>query len=254
MNSIAERLRSLADAGYKAFQSSLIPTVPKDRFIGVRTPQLRSLAREMLADGSAQDFLSQPLPHSTFDEMQLHAFMINSMKDFGKAMSETERLLPHIDNWATCDQLSPAVFRKDHVRLMAAIDRWMSDGNENTQTEPCLTAREGLSSEQAGAYKGETRQYTVRFAIKMLMQHYLDAPHFSPECLEKVAAVRREEYYIRMMQAWYFATALAKQYDAALPYIKARRLDEWTHRKAIQKARESRRLTKEQKDTLKSLI
>lgn len=219
---VTERLRSFADTGYKAFQGSLIPTVPEERFIGVRTPQLRSLAKEMLADGSAQDFLSQPLPHSTFDEMQLHAFMINGIKGFDEAMSETERLLPHIDNWATCDQLSPA-FRKDRSKLLEAINRWLSDSHT----------------------------YTVRFAIKMLMQHYLDAPHFHTDYLERVAAVCSEEYYIRMMQAWYFATALAKQYDAALPYIRSRRLEAWTHRMAIRKACESRRLTQRQKDELR---
>lgn len=223
---ITERLRSLADTGYKAFQGSLIPTVPEERFIGVRTPQLQALAKEMLADGSAKAFLLQPLPHSTFDEMQLHAFMINGIKGFDEAMSETERLLPHIDNWATCDQLSPKAFRKDRRMLLAAIRRWIADRHE----------------------------YTVRFAIKMLMQHYLDAPHFKADYLEKVATIRCEEYYIRMMQAWYFATALAKQYDASLPYIKAHRLNAWTHKKTIQKACESRRLTNGQKEELKNYL
>lgn len=218
-------LRQMADEPYKAFQGSLIPTVPQERIIGVRTPQLRALAREMLRNGMAQDYLAHPLPCRTFDEMQLRAFIVSGLKNFEEALAQTELLLPHIDNWATCDQLSPTVFSKHTELLLPSIGRWLEDRHE----------------------------YTVRFGISMLMRHYLDAPRFRPEYLETVCAVHREEYYVRMMQAWYFATALAKQYSAALPYLVQRRLDPWTHRKTIQKACESLRLSPEQKAELRRI-
>lgn len=223
MCDLLSKLHSMADVEYRDFQSALIPNVSKERFIGVRTPLLRKLAREMLSNGSARLFLHARLPHTTFDEMQLHAFIVSGLKNFDEALVEVERLLPHVDNWATCDQLSPPVFRKDKSRLLAAIRRWLQAEHE----------------------------YTVRFGKKMLMQHYLDEPFFQEDFLTDVASTKREEYYVRMMQAWFFATALAKQYEAALPFISQRRLEEWTHRKAIQKACESLRLTQEQKAELR---
>ncbi len=222
---ILHRLQTLADPKYKAFQQPLIPNIEAERFLGVRTPLLRALAKEMLKDGTAAAFISSPLPHSTFDEMQLHAFIISGTKDFREALAQTEHLLPYVDNWATCDQLSPAVFRKHTEELLPAIRRWMQAEHE----------------------------YTVRFGIGMLMRYYLDAPMFREEYLETVAGIQREEYYIRMMQAWYFATALAKQYAATLPYIADRRLPTWTHRMTIRKACESLRLTDAQKAQLKAL-
>ena len=191
--------------------------------IGVRTPELRKLSKELAKREDIREFLID-LPHQYFDDNQLHAFILSGEKDFEKCMEDLERFLPYVDNWATCDQMSPKVFRKNRKKLLESINRWI--GSEHT--------------------------YTVRFAIKMLMEHFLDED-FDPIYPEMVATVRSEEYYIRMMIAWYFATALAKRYDAVLPYLKQEKLDVWTHNKAIQKAVESYRITEEQKIYLKSL-
>jgi len=166
----------------------------------------------------------EALPHFYFEENQLHAFLLSEMKDFAACLKAVERFLPYIDNWATCDQLSPKVFRKHRQELRDAVWRWIDSG----------------------------QTYAVRFGIKMLMDHFLDGD-FEPVYLEMTASVRSEEYYVRMMVAWYFATALAKQYDAALPYIENRRLDPWTHNKTIQKAVESYRIRPEQKEYLRGL-
>lgn len=219
---VAELLR-LQDKKYAAFQAKLIPTVEPDRIIGVRTPELRGLAKELFRDGDTAAFLSA-LPHPYFEEDQLHAFVISLEKDFDKCMAEVEAFLPFIDNWATCDQLSPKAFKKEPEKLLSHIDTWLQSD----------------------------RVYTARFAIGMLMQHFLDQ-RFDPKYADMVAAVRSEEYYINMMVAWYFATALAKQYDAVLPYLEGKRLDDWTHNKAIQKSVESYRITAEQKAYLKTL-
>lgn len=223
MTAIQERLFALQDADYAAFQRPLMPTVEEEAFIGVRTPALRSLAKELRGTPEAESFLVS-LPHVYFEENQLHAFLIASEKDFDTALVQTDAFLPHVDSWATCDQLTPKAFRKNRAALSGKIDEWIAAEHE----------------------------YTVRFAIKMRMDHFLD-DEFSPEILEQVAAVRREEYYIRMMQAWFFATALAKQYEAALPYLEQNRLEPWVHNKTIQKAVESYRITPEQKAYLKTL-
>lgn len=220
---IRARLFSLRDEAYAAFQARLIPTVAAERIVGIRTPALRSYAKELLRQGGYEDFIEN-LPHYYFDENQLHAFLLSGMKDMAQCLRQTERFLPCVDNWATCDQLSPKIFRKHHEMLLPAIRRWLSS----------------------------THEYTVRFAIGMLMQHFLEED-FSVEYLDWVADVRSEKYYIRMMQAWYFATALAKQPVASLPYIEQHRLEVWTHNKAIQKSLESYRITPEQKDLLRSL-
>ena len=223
MTSIQEQLFSLRDADYAAFQRPLIPTVPAETIIGVRTPELRRLAKTLRGTAEAKALLAA-LPHAYFEENQLHAFLIAAEKDFDTALAQTEAFLPRLDNWATCDQLSPAAFRKNRAALRARIGAWLTSAHE----------------------------YTVRFALKMLMDHFLDED-FTPEILAQAAAVQREEYYIRMMQAWFFATALAKQYDAALPYLEQGRLALWVHNKTIQKAVESRRITPEQKAFLKTL-
>ena len=220
---IRARLFSLQDTAYRDFQVKLIPGMDAEKEIGVRTPELRKLAKELAKREDIREFLND-LPHQYFDENQLHAFILSGEKDFEKCMEDLERFLPYVDNWATCDQTSPKVFRKHRKELLDAIRRWI--GSEHT--------------------------YTVRFAIKMLMEHFLDED-FDPIYPEMVATVRSEEYYIRMMIAWYFATALAKRYDAVLPYLKQEKLDVWTHNKAIQKAVESYRITEEQKIYLKSL-
>ena len=220
---IQKRLREMRDEKYAEFQAGLIPGIDKERMIGVRTPQLRAYAKELAKGGEADAFLRE-LPHKYFDEMQLHAFIISGIKDFDLAMEETERFLPYVDNWATCDQLSPKVFAKHKEELLAHVNKWL----ESDKT------------------------YTVRFGIGMLMEHLLDKD-FDVSYMERVANIRSDEYYINMMIAWYFATALAKQYDAALQILLDGRLDKWTHNKTIQKARESRRITTGQKEYLQEL-
>jgi 3-methyladenine DNA glycosylase AlkD len=230
MTEIQQKLYSMQDKKYGDFQSALIPGVEKERFIGVRTPDLRTYAKELIKSGERGDFLDS-LPHYYFDEMQLHAFMISLVKDFDRCMELIEEFLPYVDNWATCDQLSPKVFGKKKdgrlvykEDLLEHIDRWLDSD----------------------------KTYTVRFGIGMLMQHLLD-DEFDVSYMKRVANIRSDEYYVRMMVAWYFATALAKQYEEALRVIEGRKLDTWTHNKAIQKAIESRRITPEQKEFLRTL-
>ena len=220
---IRDELFRLQDAKYRDFQRKLIPTVPPEKVIGVRTPALRAMAKEVDKREDIGIFL-QELPHTYFDENQLHAFILSGMKDYAECLSAVDRFLPYVDNWATCDQLSPRVFQKHKPELLATVRKWISSG--------------------------ET--YTVRFGVGMLMEHFLDED-FDPVYLETVAVIRSEEYYVRMMVAWYFATALAKQYESALPFLEGRRLDVWTHNKTIQKAVESYRITPEQKKYLRAL-
>ena len=220
---ILGEIQNLRDEKYASFQAKLIPTIDPAAIIGVRTPDLRALARRLRKEGAAAGFLEE-LPHTCFDENQLHAFLLSEEKSFAVCIEQVDRFLPYVDNWATCDQLSPKVFRKHTEELLPDIRKWIRSD----------------------------RVYTVRFAIGMLMQHFLDE-RFDPVCVEWVAAVRSEEYYINMMIAWYFATALAKQYGAVLPYLEKRRLAIWTHNKAIQKSLESYRITPEQKVYLRTL-
>ena len=220
---IREKLFELQDEKYRDFQAKLIPGYDAETMIGVRTPELKKLAKELFKDAHIESFLSD-LPHKYFDENQLHAFIISEYKDFEKCLEKVNQFLPYVDNWATCDQLSPKVFRKYPAELLDQIKKWMASD--------------------------ET--YTKRFGIGMLMQYFLDEK-FKPEYPEMVAKERSEEYYVNMMIAWYFATALAKQYDAVLPFIEEHRLDKWTNNKAIQKAVESYRITDEQKAYLKTL-
>ena len=216
-------LYRLRDEQYRDFQAKLIPTIAPETMIGVRTPALRAYARQLSKRADVGAFLDA-LPHASFDENQLHAFILCEIKDFERCVSEVERFLPWVDNWATCDQLSPKVFGKQRAALLPWIRAWLDSG----------------------------RTYSVRFGIGMLMQHFLDAD-FDPAYPAWVAEIRSEEYYINMMRAWYFATALAKQYDAVLPYLRERKLDDWTHSRTIQKAVESCRITDEQKAYLKTL-
>jgi len=220
---IRKELYLLQDEAYREFQAKLIPGMGLDQVIGVRTPLLRKLARQIVKEEDTQAFLEE-LPHEYFDETQLHAFVISEIRDPEEAFRRTEQFLPYVNNWATCDQLSPKVFRKCREELLKRIEQWLASG----------------------------RTYTVRFGIGMLMQHFLDEA-FDPEYPEMVSKVRSEEYYVNMMIAWYFATALAKQYEAALPYIEKQKLDPWTHNKTIQKAVESFRITPQQKEYLKTL-
>ena len=223
VNEIQKRLFELQDIGYRDFQSKLLPAVDKERIIGVRTPQLKNMAKLLLKDPETAVFL-EVLPHRYFDEDQLHAFIISGMKNYDECIARVEKFLPFVDNWATCDQLSPAVFKKHRNELLEHIKVWIASG----------------------------KTYVIRFGAGMLMQHYLD-DDFDAVYPEMVAGISSEEYYVNMMRAWYFATALAKQYDAVLPYIENNRLDLWTHNKTIQKAIESRRISEEQKSYLRSL-
>ena len=220
---IRDRLFSLQDAKYRELQIKILPNLEPESIIGVRTPELRQMAKELAVREETGAFLKN-LPHRYFDENQLHAFILSGMKDYTACMEALERFLPYVDNWATCDQMSPKVFRKHRMELLGSIRKW-------------------IASDQA---------YTIRFGIGMLMEHYLDGD-FDPAYPEMAAGVRSGEYYVNMMTAWYFATALAKQYDAVIPYIENRRLDPWTHNKVIQKAIESYRITPEQKEYLKTL-
>lgn len=227
---IRSRLFELQDLKYKAFQGPLIPNIDADSMIGVRTPALRKLAKEFAKREEIGEFLAD-LPHKYFEENQLHAFIISEMKDFDACMAEVKTFLPYVDNWATSDQLSPKVFKKHRSELLEVIRCWIDAGGNPVPAD---------------------KAYTVRFATGMLMQHFLDED-FNIEYPEIVSGIRSEEYYVNMMTAWYFATALAKQYDAVLPFIENKSLDRWTHNKAIQKAVESYRITPEQKEYLKTL-
>ena len=220
---IRKKLFELQDIKYRDFQKNLIPTVDPESIIGVRTPELRKYAKQLVKENKTEEFLYD-LPHKYFDENQLHAFILSELKDYEKCIDEVCRFLPLVDNWATCDQMSPNVFKKHRTELLEYIKEW-------------------LASEKT---------YTVRFGIGMLMQYYLD-DWFDISYAEMVQEVKSEEYYINMMIAWYFATALAKQYDNILPILEQHRLNTWTHNKVIQKATESYRIMDEQKKYLKSL-
>ncbi len=220
---IEKELFSLQDKEYAKLQQKIIPTAPADSVIGVRTPALRKYAKTLVKRDDISEFLHD-LPHKYFDENQLHAFTISEMKDYSACMEEVCAFLPYVDNWATCDQMSPKIFKKHKAELLEQVKEWI--GSEET--------------------------YTIRFAIGMLMEHFLD-DDFDIKYPKMVAKVRSDEYYVNMMIAWYFATALAKQYDAVIPFIEGKKLDKWTHNKAIQKSVESYRITDEQKVYLKGL-
>ena len=223
MTEIQKRLFELQDEKYRDFQVKLLPTTDSATVIGVRTPELRKLAKELSKKDDIDGFLTA-LPHDYFDENQLHAFILSGMKDYAECMTKVCRFLPFIDNWATCDQLSPKVFGKNRDNLLVHINEWLQSAEI----------------------------YTVRFAAGMLMQYFLD-DDFDISYPQMVADIESDEYYVNMMRAWYFATALAKQYDSVIPFIEKKRLDKWTHNKTIQKSVESYRITPEQKEYLRSL-
>lgn len=220
---LREQLFAMAEEEYRQFQAKLIPTVDPALILGIRMPKLRALAKEIGGTSEAETFL-RSLPHTYFEENQLHAALIERILDYPPCLAATELFLPYVDNWATCDSLSPKTFGKNRTVFLDEIRRW-------------------ITSEKT---------YTVRFAVKQLMTWYLDESFF-PECLAWVAAVDSEDYYVKMMVAWFFATALAKQYEAALPYLEQEHLPVWIHNKTIQKAVESYRITPEQKIYLRSL-
>ena len=223
MTDLQRELFSMQDLKYKNFNTGLIPTVNPETVIGVRTPELRRFARDFAKSSEAAKFL-RTLPHTYHEENNLHAFVIETIKDYDECMSETELFLPYIDNWATCDIFSPKIFKRNPEPVYERIRVWM----------------------------GSEHVYTVRYAIGLLLSNYLD-DRFKADHLKLVSEIRSDEYYVNMMIAWYIATALAKQYDAAIPYITEYRLDRWVHNKAIQKAVESRRIADELKIYLKTL-
>ena len=219
---IRARLFEMQDVPYRDFTAKLLPTVSPERIIGVRTPDLRSYAAELSKTEDAAAFMAA-LPHRYHEENTLHGFLIGRIADYDACVAALDAFLPYVDNWATCDSIRPRCFKRNLSRLIGEIRRWMV-------------------SEQT---------YTVRFGVEMLMCFYLDGA-FDPVYLDWVAALRSEEYYVNMMIAWFFATALAKQWDAALPVIEARRLDPWVHNKAIQKAVESYRIPADRKNLLRT--
>ena len=224
MNELQQNLFGMRDAAYAAFIAKLTPGFPPSHFIGVRVPLLRTIARSFAKEEAAsQRFLSH-LPHSYYEEDMLHGMLISLVKDYDRCLDLTDRFLPYVDNWAVCDTLSPKVFAKHKAQLLENILRWSSSSHT----------------------------YTCRFGLRMLMTHFLD-DSFSADFLEIPATIRSEEYYVKMMVAWFFATALAKQWKATLPYLENRQLDPWTHRKTIQKAIESYRIPPERKDYLRTL-
>ena len=220
---VQKRLFEMRDTGYRDFHARLIPTVKKEKIIGIRTPMLRKFAKEFGKTEESEMFL-KALPHQYYEENNLHGLLIEQIRDYDKCLDELERFLPHIDNWATCDLLAFHMMKKHRDIFSREIYRWMESD----------------------------KSYIIRFGISMLMRHYLDEG-FKPEYPEKVAAIRSEEYYVNMMRAWYFATALAKQYEKILPFLEEQRMDIWTHNKTIQKSIESYRITQEQKDHLRTL-
>lgn len=222
MNSLQKQLFELQDLKYRDFHSKLLPGIDKEKIIGIRTPQLRKFAKEFAKTKEVVLFL-QELPHTYYEENNLHMMLVSWMKDYGACLKEVRRFLPYIDNWATCDLPLPKCFEKHKTELLPEIQSWIMD----------------------------THTYTIRYGIGVLMRLYLDEA-FLPEFPELVAQVRSEEYYVNMMIAWYMSTALAKQWETIIPYIEQKKLPEWVHRKTIQKAVESYRITPEQKAYLKT--
>ena len=220
-----DQILQLQDATYRDFQAKLIPTIDPSTIIGVRVPQLRRLARRLAGEQPSQciEFLSA-LPHHYYEENLLHAYLIADMTDFARVVELTQQFLPFIDNWAVCDTFRPKSFGSHTSEVLTLIQNWLSSNHP----------------------------YTVRFAIGLLLSNYLDG-NFNDNQLQLVASVKSDEYYVKMMQAWYFATALAKQPDATMPYLTERRLQPWVHNKAIQKACESYRINNEAKKTLRQL-
>lgn len=216
-------LFKLQDLKYKEFQQKLMPTVNPDKVIGIRTPVLRKFAKEFGKRAEAKEFIKN-LPHKYYEEDNLHAFLLEEIKDYETLIKELNKFLPFVDNWGTCDSMRPKILKNHKEELLEDIKKWLDSKDT----------------------------YTIRFAVNCLMNYYLDED-FNPEYLEKVAKIESEEYYINMVRAWYFATALAKQYDETIKILENNALDKWTHNKTIQKAVESYRITEEQKVVLKNL-
>lgn len=221
--SVYERLSEFKSDKYRDFQSKLVPNISKDVILGVKTPEMRQIAKDIKGTKEAEDFLKE-LPHKYYEENLVHFFLIAAIKDFDECVEAVETFLPYVDCWPVCDQASPNVFKKNHKKILPLIKKWIDSDHV----------------------------YTSRFGMRILMNEFL-GDDFKPEYLDWVASVKGEDYYIKMMVAWYFATALAKQYDASIVYFEEKRLESWTHKKAIQKACESFRVTDEHKEYLRTL-
>lgn len=220
---IQEQLRALQDLSYRDFQCALMPTVDKSTVIGVRTPLLRKMAKSLKNTPEAERFL-RSLPHRYYEENNLHAFLIEEIRDYDACVAALDDFLPYVDNWATCDSMNPRVLAKHRKLLLSDAERWMRSAHT----------------------------YTVRYGIKLMMTHFLDED-FDPAYLARISQIESEEYYVNMMISWYFATALAKQERAALPYLEEHRLSPWIHQKTIRKAIESYRVSEELKKKLRTL-
>ncbi len=218
-----DRLEKVNDEAYRDLQMKLVPNIPPETVVGVRTPEMRAIAKAVYESADRDAFLND-LPHKYYEENLIHFFVIAQIRDFDECIRRTEAFLPYVDCWPVSDQATPKSFRKNHEKLLPYLRNW-------------------IASEHV---------YTARFGIRMLMNEFLDAD-FKEEYLDLVASKTGEDYYLKMMIAWYFATALAKRYDETLPYLETRRLDDWTHKKTIQKAVESFRVTDEHKAYLRTL-
>lgn len=223
MTELQKKLFAMQNLSYRDFHSKLMPTIDKEKIIGIRTPMLRKFAKEFAKTEECEIFLKH-LPHTYYEENNLHGFLLEMEKDYGRLVDKLDAFLPYVDNWATCDTMRPKILKKHLKEFLPKVQEWL---NSN-------------------------KVYTIRYGIGMLLSFYLDE-EFQSEHLDWVAQIRSEEYYVNMMTAWYFATALAKRYEETLPYIVEKRLDVWTHNKAIQKAIESYRVTGEQKAYLRTL-
>ena len=224
MQEITEQLITMKDEVYKNFHGKLMPTINPDSILGVRVPLLRKFSNQLnknLSKEEIERFMNE-LPHRYYEENNIHAFLIEKINDYDECIAALDNFLPYVDNWATCDMMNPKIFKKNTRKLFDKIEEWMSSSHV----------------------------YTIRFGIGMLMRFYLD-DNFSTQYLDMVANIVSDEYYVNMMKAWFFATALAKQYEATLPYIQQNRLDIWSHNKAIQKSIESFRVSKEHKEELR---
>lgn len=223
MLKVLDKLFELQDKKYADFHGKLIPHIPREKIIGVRVPNMRKLAKEYSKSEESKVFLND-LPHKYYDENLLHGMLISEIKDYDKCINKLDKFLPYVDNWAVCDTISPKVFKRSREKLLGKIKIWISS----------------------------KETYVCRFGILMLMKHFLD-DYFTPEYLENVADIEFDEYYLKMMIAWFFATALSKHWNETIVYLERKKLDVWVHNKAIQKARESYRITTQQKEYLKSL-
>lgn len=223
MTELQKKLFAMQDLSYRDFHAKLMPTIDQARIIGIRTPQLRKFAKEFAKTEECEIFL-RDLPHTYYEENNLHGFLLEMEKDYDRLVDRLDIFLPYVDNWATCDMIRPKILKKHLKEFLPKVQEWLDSD----------------------------KVYTIRYGIGILLSFYLDE-EFHPEYLEWVAQIRSDEYYVNMMIAWYFATALAKQYETTLPYIVEKRLDVWTHNKAIQKAIESYRVTEEQKAYLRTL-